>query len=164
MLDEKLVHTDRSRSFKDTVGQEAEANAFASELLMPASLLYDQHFSCIPTMEAFEGIAEDFQVSLMTLLMRYCEIGQVPTCLIVSKNGLVKWSKASSEFPWPFVKPGFKVDRTALAAAFHGGFTPSVSRKEVDGRFWFGTDCSDKFMEQSYLTRRDEVVTLIWQL
>lgn len=162
MLERENVHTDRSRSFKDTSGQEAEANAFASELLMPAYLLSDTHFAKVPTVKQFQDFAEDFKVSLMALCIRYCEIGSKPSCLVISKKRIVEWSKTSPDFPYPFIKPGFAVDRTSLAAAFHDGLTPSVSRKKIAGNYWFGSNCEGELTEQAYKIGRDTIVTLIW--
>src|SRR5258708_6397473 len=72
--------------------QEAEANEFASELILPAAWFYDDIRFKAPSMELIRGLSADrYETSLTATALKYIKISDDPCALVLSEGGKVKW-------------------------------------------------------------------------
>lgn len=85
----------------DLVTIETEANAFASELLMPSSA-----FKCLiddvetPTLNALTNLSETFDVSFEATVHRYKALSDKPLAFIFSHNNIVRYWVKTQEMPY----------------------------------------------------------------
>lgn len=79
---------------------EREADAFASELLMPLTHfkadIKGKVFSC----ELLQSLVSKYQVSFSACAIRYMGLNMVPLMLIFAEDGKIKWQLRSSDFPF----------------------------------------------------------------
>jgi Zn-dependent peptidase ImmA (M78 family) len=80
---------------------EAEANAFAAELLMPSHLLRDRCAASPPGLQLPEAISDEFRVSVVASTIRVVELNPAPCAVVMSEGGKVRWSVCSSTFAHP---------------------------------------------------------------
>jgi hypothetical protein len=80
--------------------EEAEANVFASELLMPDYLFTPRLKRQSPSFRNLDGLAEEFQASRLSTALQYVHYCHEQVAIVFSRNGAVVWSKASKQFPW----------------------------------------------------------------
>jgi Zn-dependent peptidase ImmA (M78 family) len=78
--------------------QEAEANRFAAELLMPRVLLR-RHLDGPPCLERALAIAADLDVSKQAAILRYVALHQTPLAMVVARHGRVVYTRTGSGFP-----------------------------------------------------------------
>ncbi len=81
------------RSQKDPF--EVEADLFASELLMPGRLVKPLVQRLVRGIAAVQTLATRFDTSLSAAAIRYSQIADVPTVVLVSKDGVVEWAATS---------------------------------------------------------------------
>jgi hypothetical protein len=84
-------------------GREAEANRFASLLLMPLDDFGAQTSQFRrPTLNDFENLRDRYEVSLTAAVLKWLEITPRRAMLVVSNNGFIDWSWGST----PLFKSG----------------------------------------------------------
>jgi len=82
---------------------EAEANQFASYLLIPLDDFRDQVSGLDkPTVDAFEEIRRRYDVSLTAAILKWLEITPKRAMIVVGRNGFIDWSWSSN----PLLKSG----------------------------------------------------------
>jgi Zn-dependent peptidase ImmA (M78 family) len=74
---------------------EAEANEFASHLLMPINIFREKVDGETLDLNLFQNIAEYFDVSLTATLLKWVTFTEKRAIIVVAKDGFVKWAKAS---------------------------------------------------------------------
>jgi len=94
---------------------EAEANAFAAELLMPAEWVKDFVRKNKPGLDLLIKGAEYFGVSLSAAGIRIAETGDYPFAVIMSTAGKVKWHSINTSFPFNWIPIGYKVNNNSYA-------------------------------------------------
>lgn len=77
---------------------ESEANAFASELLMPEHLFLPLIRAEPFSVELLQKIARRFQTSLTATAFRYAELGSEPIAFFFSRNRQIEWAQRSNDF------------------------------------------------------------------
>lgn len=91
-------------------GREAEANAFAAELLMPTELLHRAHGRQALGMELVLETASQFGVSATAAALGLLRVTATPSAVVVCsnlgqvRNAKVSWFKKHPEF-WPSIGP-----------------------------------------------------------
>jgi hypothetical protein len=80
--------------------EEAEANVFAAELLMPDYLFTPRLKRQSPCFRNLDQLAEDFATSRLAAALQYVHYCHEQVALVFSKDGRVAWSKASKQFTW----------------------------------------------------------------
>jgi len=78
--------------------QEAEANEFAAEFLMPSELFYGECLRKKFGPEVIEHLANRFQVSKTAAILKFVKRGNHPVFVVFCKNGKMKWWKKSDDF------------------------------------------------------------------
>lgn len=80
------------------LGTEREANAFASELLMPTALWSRRVDVQRPTLELVSTLADEFQVSFLAAAIRFVKLCPERCCAVLSQRGRVGWAAYGPEF------------------------------------------------------------------
>lgn len=83
-------------------GVEAEANAFAAELLMPERLLRRRCEVSPLSLEHSRSIAAEFKVSLLAAALRFVELTSERCALVLSRKNRIVWAARSATFS-PFI-------------------------------------------------------------
>ena len=120
--------------------QEAEANEFASELLMPAALfdkaVQGRRFSP----ELVEEVAELFGTSVSSVVYRYLMSGPVPVAAVYSYCGKVVWWRKSQEMRRRMIDwTGREVPHNSVSEEWFQDHTVYASNdiQDVDLNVWF---------------------------
>lgn len=145
---------------------EAEANYFASALLMPehifGPLLKKQIFS----LKTISSLASFFQTSLTATAIRFTDLSQDCCAIVCSKNGKVSWWRGSSYFEKRFwIRCGSNLSQDCLAMDI---LRDKVSRKcaEVGINVWSerGYSSGDGlyFVEEAfYVSQYNQVLSFL---
>jgi len=108
-----LLHKDTTTLFSDThltlsewfkKGiHEQQANDFATELLMPATLYKKKIDGQKLSINLIEDVSSYFQTSLLATFLRYITLGSYPAMVIYMEKGLIKWKVQSHDFPFTYL-------------------------------------------------------------
>ena len=121
-----LLHKHNSQGRFDTghtfaiwneAGEEAEANVFAAELLMPDYLFKPRLKRQAPSFKNLDQLAEDFAASRLSTALQYVHYCHEQVALVFSRNGQIVWSKSARDFPWAIRKGELSKDSGAGALA-----------------------------------------------
>lgn len=74
---------------------EAEANEFASYLLMPRNLFEDQMKGETLNLHLMQHVADHFDVSITAALLKWISFTSKRAMIVVTRDGFVKWAKPS---------------------------------------------------------------------
>lgn len=100
------IYCSRSDMWKwdsDYGQMEAEANKFASMVLMPADDFREQTKDFRkPTLAQFEVLRERYEVSLTAAVLKWLDLTPQRAMLVVSKDGFIDWARSST----PLLKSG----------------------------------------------------------
>lgn len=147
-------------------GTEQEANAFASEFLMPASLWSKRVDVRQPTLDIVSGLANEFQVSLVAAAIRFTKLCPERCCVVFAKRGKVEWFSRSVDFRH-WISPGASLDPYTLAYDYFAKSRVPPKRPEaVSASAWLtgpsvGKD--DDLVEHCWLIPSLEAtLSLLW--
>ena len=100
-----MLHRDEQVTFEcsseniaritDEVEREAEANAFASQLLMPPHDFRTQINGQNINFELIEHITDRYHVSLTAAVLQWIKITNKRAVMVVSRDGYILWSRSS---------------------------------------------------------------------
>lgn len=116
-------------------GVEREADCFASELLMPESLVRPM-IRGRPSLSLVKRLADRCHVSLSSAAITVARLSGEPLVVLVSKKGVLEWpaySRAFSEYPW--ARPRVKGEWAPPQSATHrlARDLEAVSASKEDG-------------------------------
>ncbi len=156
------------RGIKQSITAEADANEFAAELLMPEELFRSFTRGKKFGKEILSGIAGYFGVSLSAAALRYAEIGGHPVAVIMSKDGVVKWSSINKYFPFKFIRPGSKVSPSSYVHELFEGKKISTDFETILADAWFWEDNNYKkdyflFEQNIPMYKYNAVLTVLWE-
>jgi len=102
------VEHDHQQSRRDLTiwndaSEEAEANIFAAELLMPEYLFKPRSLGQVPSLGLVDKLAESFGSSVMATAFQYLHYTPEQVALVVSEGNRILWSKKAKDF-WPRVR------------------------------------------------------------
>jgi Zn-dependent peptidase ImmA (M78 family) len=116
---------------------EVEANAFASELLMPHKMLKPLLEGGAPSFEVVEELLQIFRTSFTATAIRLVDLAEDPCAVVWSHGGRIKWSVRSPATSW-FIPWGEKLSTyTHASSAFRGLIVPR-DPQIVPGDAWIG--------------------------
>lgn len=146
---------------------EAEANSFASALLMPESLFREYQTDERPSFEQIEMLAECFGVSLTASAVRWMETANDYAAMVISQNGKIRWWRGSNQFEEAlWVTPGSALSSLTLASKVSADDPRVHGPEDVDLAAWTnGSDdlTSDILVEESRsLGQYGQTLSLIW--
>ena len=112
--------------------------------------------------------AEYFDISLSAAALRYAEIGNHPVAVIMSKDGVVKWSRINKYFTFHFIRNGSKINDLSYAYEFFKGEKITDEPQEILADAWFREDFNykkDYFLYEQNIPmyRYNSVLTLLWE-
>lgn len=148
--------------------QEAEANRFAAELLMPHVLFRSQVAGRKLELSLIAGVAEYFGASKTATFLRYAELGDFPIMVIFIENGIIKWKRPSSDFPYQWMENGTALPPFTVAGDLHYHGIKENKPEKVDAIEWFPDDfqCqydkNAKLWEQCYRAGPSGILTCLW--
>ncbi len=145
--------------------EEAEANVFAGELLLPKDLLVPRFRGKPPSIKLLETIAEEFQTSRLATAVQYIHYTNEVVALVVSLGWDIEWSRKTKNF-YPNIKTG-RVSKDSAAGERLAGIRGDSGRMVLTPAYaWLqGFDnSSDKDIKEDsiYLDYYDRTVTLLW--
>ena len=77
---------------------ELRADQFASELLIPKTLVKSLYNFEEPSWDSIIEVSNSFEVSLMSSAFKYMSLSKIPCCLIVSKDNMIQFYRPSKDF------------------------------------------------------------------
>ena len=140
--------------------QEAEANQFAAEILMPRQRI-QRLLSKEPSLEHVLHISEEFEVSKEAAAVHYAALHDEPLAIIFSQNNRVRYAIKSGECPW--LRYGKKGQ--GLPAGTITGVLGLGAIEEDDSLDWTTASASEKGDEvrlQTLGQSKGHAMTLIW--
>jgi hypothetical protein len=145
--------------------EEAEANIFAAELLMPDYLFTPRLKRQSPSFRNLDQLAEDFSASRLATALQYVHYCHEQVALVFSRDGNVVWSKHAKQFPWRIRHGELSKDSGAGAlAAGNPNETGKMARTPVYA--WlsdFERDRDHDIMEESRaIPSYGGILSLLW--
>jgi hypothetical protein len=142
--------------------QEAEANAFASELLMPRSLLRGVCDVTPLDLEVPMKIARDFDVSILTAAIRCTELTNQPCGAAFSVRGVVKWFARSASLG-KCIQHGRLLRPGSLACRYFVDGTLDEGPHNVPAGAWFDTHSMVDIVEHAICSpQHGTVLSMLW--
>ncbi len=126
---------------------EREANAFAAEFLMPASL-WKKHVDVKqPTFDVIASLASDYRVSLTSASVRFVKLSEERCALVFVKDRRVVWSVASPDL-WERPRKGHTLPSGTLAYDYWDKGRVTTKPEEVSSAAWFTRPPEEDVIEQ----------------
>jgi len=170
-----LLHPNQSQDFlltENSVARhkaspmEAEANAFASSLLMPRKWFGKYVTGAEPLIANMIRAADAFDASVMAATRRFLDLTLIPSVAVFSDGEYVKWVWRSQGVDKLWLNPGTELSPTCTA--YDCSDSPETASKigaiENSGEEWFPDDFRKERIvihEQSCLLYKDIVLTLM---
>jgi len=146
-------------------GEEAEANVFASELLIPRSLVGPALVGSKPTFQLIREMSRLFDVSLTASAFRAMGLTSFRAAIVWSTSGVIRWFKASEEF-MAFVSVKDSVAEGTYAYDCFRGVKVPDDLNSVRAELWLSESKRrnpDYVQEHSiWLPAYDSVLTLLY--
>ena len=162
-----IERSDSGKTFGiwNDASEEAEANTFAGELLLPKNLFVPRIEGKTPSISLIAKIADDFQTSCLATAVQYINYTNEAVALVVSLGWDIEWSKKAREF-WPTVKSG-RVSKDSAAGERLAGISSDSGKMVLTPAYaWlagYDTKSEKDINEDSlYLDYYDRTVTLLW--
>lgn len=135
--------------FYDWTGRkqiETEANYFASELLMPTDIFFEQTKNKSFSVGFLKEIAQYFDTSFTSTAIKFVECGEDPVFLICSRDGVIQWKKANKNFRF-FIdfKNLKKIPQESVTYEITHQLASYSDPQEVDPRYWLIKDEDHEF-------------------
>ena len=141
---------------------EAEANAFAAELLMPATLLRRACEVSPVDLEVPRAIARAYDVSILASAIRFAELASERCAAVFSTRGKVKWVAPSPTFHYEIAR-GRTLDRGSLAWDFFATGALPDEPQPVAADAWVTSSREWDLVEHSVCSRElGTVLTMLW--
>lgn len=140
---------------------ELEANAFASELLMPEHMIRGAFELSRVDLETPREIAARFDVSLLASSIRFTELASERCAAVFSSAGRVQWVRASASLIERI--PQRTLARSSLAYAFFERGVLVDRPTEVPAEAWFDTAAPVSIVEHSTCSAEfATVLSMLW--
>ncbi len=141
--------------------QEAEANAFAINLLAPFKL-FDPLLSQDPDLKDAQRLRDHLDISLEAAIRRMINRREECQAAFWSQNGQVRYSVKSNGFPWITRKRGERLPQLSLASKIvANGAQGFSSVTETNPLAWLSRSDIELF-EQTRVAGNGHAVTMLW--
>jgi len=160
-----LQHSQTALTIFHDASEEAEANIFAAELLMPEFMFKPLSRRGSPSLSLIDNLAVAFSASAMAAAFQYIHYTNEQVALIVSNKDKILWTKRASGF-WPRIQTNRIHPHSALGEHIAGkaGNTNKMVRSPVYA--WlesFSNDAERDIMEDTrHIDYYDQYITLLW--
>jgi hypothetical protein len=160
---------DMIASYKTSV-EEAEANFFASGLLMPSGPFAQRRGDGLLSTEMVSDLAAYFVTSFTATAIRYVDMSTEACAVVISSDGHIRWWRGSRDFEdrfWLDAKSKLSAN-TVAGSVFAGGRQPQ-GPEEVDIAAWSdrGADDAEEgtFLEECLIVDRyHQIISLLRML
>lgn len=168
--DQLLACTDAdARRGYATSPLEQEANAFASELLMPTSMFGPMcdafGAEVMPTMEHLSTLAQTFGTSLTATALRFSALTRSASAIVYAQSGRIAWVRASPAFELP-LRAHVQLQRGSYARALRDGQRLPREPLPVEASAWSRSArarrCPLLFEDSIHMKEYDATLTLLW--
>jgi Zn-dependent peptidase ImmA (M78 family) len=162
-----LDRTDSGKTFAiwNDASEEAEANTFAGELLLPKDLFVLQMEGKHPSISLIDKLADDFRTSRLATAVQYIHYTNEAVALVVSQGWSIEWSAKTKAF-FPRIKSGLVSKDSAAGEQLSGVSGDAGGMVLTPAYAWLqGYDnYSEKDVKEDsvYLDYYDRTVTLLW--
>jgi hypothetical protein len=147
---------------------EAEANYFASSLLMPQFLFGEAARSTRLSFAGLSSLATTFGTSLTATAIRYVETSDDYVAIVVSEDGRVRWWRGTDLFEerfWIDCRSRLSAGTVASSLDSSSGTARTPKSDVVDINAWSdrgsGTGCRSFVEESAYMASCGQVLTLL---
>lgn len=150
------------RTGRNVRDYEAEANAFAGELLMPQKLLQRACEVSPVSLDVPSRIAREFSVSILAGAIRFVELSPERCAAVFSTRREVSWCVASGTFTREIGR-GRRLDASSIAWDFFAKGAIDNRPQPVPADAWFDTSADVDIVEHSIAsTQFATVLSLLW--
>jgi len=165
-----LEDHDRQHSRRDFTiwhddSEEAEANIFAAELLMPEFLFKPRSRGRTPSLALLDDLAEEFNSSVMATAFQYLHYTNEQVALVVSSGERILWTKKVRDF-WPRIQSKRVHPHSAAGERNSGKAGDTKKMVRSPAYAWlenFSEDSEREIMEDSRLIEYyGQMITLLW--
>lgn len=147
------------------IEMEAEANAFASELLMPTAAF--KKLQCAvgePDIEQVVKLAAHFDSSIEATARRFMNLSDYPVAFVFSHNDTIRYWARGPEFPYLLsVRKGQQLPKQSSSRDNGDGIGEMA---ELDGIVWLsderGPHLPDSILEQTLFQKDGYKVTMLY--
>jgi hypothetical protein len=141
---------------------EAEANAFASELLMPSRILRQSCEVSPVDLEVPRRIAREYNVSILASARRFTELASERCAAVFSASREVKWCAPSATFSRAIMR-GRRIESSSLAWDYFSKGAIADEPQPVPADAWLDTPEDVDIIEHSICSRElGTVLTMLW--
>ena len=142
--------------------QETQANFFASELILPKSLVEGRCDVAEVTFEPIIQIAKDFRSSLTAAAIKFVRLCPEKCAFVFSSKGKVQWFYKSPDW-WPFIRRNKKLDKKTLAYDFFISEPMAKEPVEIDADAWIESSGVNEIVEHSIGSpNHGFVLSILW--
>jgi hypothetical protein len=145
--------------------EEAEANNFAGELLLPKDLFMPRIRGKEPSIRLLETVAAEFKTSRLATAVQYIHYTNEVVGLVVSHGWEIEWSRRAKDF-WPKIKTGSVSRDSAAGERLSGVRNDSGQMVPTPAYAWLegfdGNPDKDIKEDSFYLDYYDRTITLLW--
>jgi len=116
--------------------EEAEANAFAAELLMPEPFFREKCFQGELRLRTLEGLARLFRTTISATAYRYVELGAHVCAAVGTEKGMIRWVLACPDFGFRLPGRGSRLDARTCAGEFFFRRRGEKTEEDVPAAAW----------------------------
>jgi Zn-dependent peptidase ImmA (M78 family) len=165
-----LAEHDREHSRRDftiwyDASEEAEANIFAAELLMPEFLFKPMSRVQTPSLVLIDKLALEFSASAMATAFQYLHYTNEQVALVVSEGERILWTKKAKDF-WPRIQTKRVHPHSGAGEILAGKYSETKRMVRSPAYAWlenFSNDSEREIMEDSRLVEYyGQMITLLW--
>ncbi len=145
---------------------EIEANAFASELLMPTGLFRPRCERADPDLELIKALAGEFHTTVTATAIRFVEECRETCTVVFSENGHVRWWRSRSREPRMWIEPRQALHHESVAWDCLKDRPVPQTMQRVPTEAWFQEPhrgrTVDLYEQSMRLGRYPTILTLLW--
>jgi len=158
-------HVRRDFTIWHDASEEAEANIFAAELLMPEFLFKRRSRGRAPSLALLDNLADEFGSSTMATAFQYLHYTNEQVALVVSEGERILWTKKARDF-WPRIQTERIHPHSAAGERIAGKAGDTNKMVRSPAYAWienFSEDSEREIMEDSRLVEYyGQMITLLW--
>lgn len=142
---------------------EAQANAFASELLMPTTeYRLRLRKAGGPSLESLVALSDVFGVSKLACAMTLMRVADDASAFVVSQKGLIRRVFRSRDFPFISLQNGMPLPKNSIASQIDAADHSISDCEPIDPCHWLSKDINGlELFEQTLFQEDDWALTML---
>ncbi len=143
--------------------EEAQANAFAAELLLPKSIFEPRCDVREVSLDVARELSQEFQVSLTPTARRFVELNPESCALVFSQGNKIKWVVRSASWKH-FLRTGEQLNSASAAALFFKEGKVIDEPIEARGDTWLDSPSPEYLTEHTMgTTKLGFTISILWE-